>query len=461
VPASNGSAPAIPAPARVRPWQRRRYQLSLLLVAALLVGGLIANNLIARQYTPEGAVRQYLSALQAGDASTAWSNVQVSGGDKSAINLTGREALVAALASGRPDIKSFAITQTTMTNQSTAAVSFSYETANGTNQGSFVVKRSSQNNLLLYPGWQVVLAPVVLQVSLPPGSGGVMVDGKEVAISHKGEVAVLPLAHQIRFPGTALVQPQTVVLDGFGSQPTAVVYKPTLTPTGEDKATAALKTAFSSCASQTGLSPDGCPQLVTGVVVNSGQWQLIGDPTQGLTFPVDTETNLVAEGHFQLVFNYHESGVDGTIHRTSAGGYAATLSLGSDSVSVAGIKRATGLAAVPRPAAATDEAVLAIVAKALTACASVRSGNPGACPQLFVFPGAKDFRWTLVTDPLTLARVSYDGDTGLFIVRGAFEMKLNYTLNGYPYTTYSNTTEYDAYLFWDGQQLVLISIDGE
>jgi len=168
---------------------------------------------------------------------------------------------------------------------------------------------------------------------------------------------------------------------------------------------------------------------------------------------------LVALGHFQMAFNYHESGVDGTIRRTSAGGYAATLNLAENDIAAGAIKSSTGLAGVPRPAAATDDAAKAIVAKALTVCASVRSGNPGACPQLFIFPGAKDFRWTLVTDPLSLANVTYDGDTGLFTVRGAFDMKLSYKLNGYPYTTY--TTNYLAYLFWDGQQLVLISIDGQ
>src|SRR5438093_11532143 len=145
VPESNNGAVAKPAVARIRPWQRRRYQFSLLLMVALVVGALIANNVIARQYTPEGAARQYLSALQSGDASTAWAYVQVSGNDGSAINLTGHSAFDAAFATGRPDIKSFAITQTTMANASTASVSFSYETANGTKDGVFVVKRSNKN----------------------------------------------------------------------------------------------------------------------------------------------------------------------------------------------------------------------------------------------------------------------------------------------------------------------------
>ncbi len=40
-------------------------------------------------------------------------------------------------------------------------------------------------------------------------------------------------------------------------------------------------------------------------------------------------------------------------------------------------------------------------------------------------------------------------------------MKVNYRINGYSYTSYSNSTTYLAYLFWDSQQLVLVTIDGE
>jgi hypothetical protein len=67
----------------------------------------------------------------------------------------------------------------------------------------------------------------------------------------------------------------------------------------------------------------------------------------------------------------------------------------------------------------------------------------------------------LVTDPLLNARVSYDSTSGLFTVRGPFQMKLDYKVNGYRFSTYSNSTTYLAYLFWDGEQLVLVTIDGE
>lgn len=64
------------ASGRLPIWRRRRYQVPALLAAVAFVAALVGNNLLARQYTPDGAVRQYLSALQAGDAAKAWDAVK-------------------------------------------------------------------------------------------------------------------------------------------------------------------------------------------------------------------------------------------------------------------------------------------------------------------------------------------------------------------------------------------------
>ncbi len=457
---SNDAVIALPRIA-IPTWRRRRYQVAAALIVVVVIAAFFVNNYLVRQYSPEGAVRQYLGALQSGDSSTAWRLIQVTSGDPAAVKLTDRSALEASLANGRPDIKSFAITATTAVNASTSAVTFTYETSGGAKDGRFLVKRSAQNNLQIYPGWQLVVKPVDLQVSLPTGSGGVVIDRKTVAIDGKSVVAVLPLAHQLRFPGTRMVEAKTVAVDAFASQGAAVSYSPNLTPVGLEKATAAVKSAFANCVARTGLRPDGCPQAVNSSVVSFGQWQLVGDPSQNLAFSLDTDANLVGVGHFQMVFTYQERGVSGPAHMVAGGGFNAVLNLAADDISVSSIKSAAGLPAIAQPAAATDQAVLAIVSQALKACASVRAANPGACPQSFYFPNSSDFRWTLVTDPLLNARVAFEPATGLFTVKGSFAMKLNYKINGYPYTTYSNTTDYIAYLFWDGQQLVLVTIDGE
>ena len=48
--------------------QRRRLQIAAGTVVALVLVAVLANNIIASQYTPEGALRAYLNALQSGIA---------------------------------------------------------------------------------------------------------------------------------------------------------------------------------------------------------------------------------------------------------------------------------------------------------------------------------------------------------------------------------------------------------
>jgi hypothetical protein len=258
-----------------------------------------------------------------------------------------------------------------------------------------------------------------------------------------------------------MVQPQTVKVDLFSVAPQTIVYQATLTSAGVDRATAALKAGFANCIQQTGPRPEGCPQSLPKSGLPNGQWQLIGEPTQNMAFSVDSASNLIGSGHYQMVFSYSHTGTDGAIHVPAGGGYQAILNLSANDIAVSSIKAATGMPGLPRPAAATDQAVEAVVAPALKACAAVTSGNPGSCPQLFFFPDSYNYHWTLVTDPLLDPSVSYDPDTGLFTVKGHFDMKLTYKIGSGSYTTYSNTTTYIAYLFWDGQQLGLVTIDGQ
>ena len=56
--------------------------------------------------------------------------------------------------------------------------------------------------------------------------------------------------------------------------------------------------------------------------------------------------------------------------------------------------------------------------------------------------------------------MSYEGKTGLLTVHGNFSMAVSYTWFGQARTKTSYITHYDAYLFWEGQALQLITIDG-
>src|SRR5712692_4830353 len=137
---STAAAPVTPTPpaiARPKLWQQRRYVITAAILLAAVVGAGLGNNFLARQYTPDGAVRQYLSALQSGNASDAWSVIQVSAPTQPvAATLTDQAAMQAALSAGKPDIKSFAMTGTTATG-SVTIVSLSYDTATGTKQAKF------------------------------------------------------------------------------------------------------------------------------------------------------------------------------------------------------------------------------------------------------------------------------------------------------------------------------------
>ena len=50
--------------------------------------------------------------------------------------------------------------------------------------------------------------------------------------------------HHLVFPGTQMVQPQTVTVDAFSSSTLKVAYEPKLTQAGLGKAAAAIKAAL-------------------------------------------------------------------------------------------------------------------------------------------------------------------------------------------------------------------------
>ena len=162
VPASGSvvtiESPVVPSTIRRGPIRRgRRYQLTAGAAILLVLAAVIGNSVLARQYTPEGAVRQYLAALQSGDAAKAWDVIQVSGPTISpAATLTDRPALQAALATAKPDIKNFTVTATTRMDANTSSVDVTYDNSVGSKQAKFIVRRSGQTHFGLYPVWHLV-----------------------------------------------------------------------------------------------------------------------------------------------------------------------------------------------------------------------------------------------------------------------------------------------------------------
>jgi hypothetical protein len=456
-------APSPPVAERVPIWRQRRYQLGTLFVAIAFVAVLVGNNLLARQYTPDGAVRQYLAALQAGDATKAWDVIQVMAPTASvAATVTDKSALQAALAAGKPDIKDFTVTGTSQLDATTTAVEVTYDTSAGSEQAKFLVQPSGQTHFGIYPVLHVVITPTILQITLPKGSSGVSIDGKLVALPQgTSSVAVLPVAHKLQLNGTALLAGQTVSVDAFYSLAQSVSYTPALTSDGLAKAKAAINAYFTACTKQTSLRPAGCPQSETNGFVSSGQWQLVGDPTQDLAIGFDKNLNPVATGHFQMVIAYQEDGYTGTLHDVSSGGYSAGLVMTPTDITVTSITSDSGLADLQRPAAATDQAAEALVKAAFTQCAGARASAQADCPQKLFAADPSNISWQLSGDPLSGATVSFDQQSGVLTVQGNFNMTATYYIIGYPYTQSSDTTSYTAYLLWDGQALKLVTISGD
>jgi hypothetical protein len=448
---------------RPEPWRRRSFQIAAAFVALAVLGAFVANNLIAQQFTADGAVRQYLIALQSGDTNKAWDAIQVSAPTAPATaSLTNQAALQAALAIGKLDIRSFAISGDTQIDSSTTVVAFTYDTSAGSRQAKVIVQRSGETHFGIYPAWHLVIAPALLQITPPKGSDGVSIDGKAVSLPQgaKSMVAVLPLAHKVQFEGTQMLAPQTITVDTFLSLGQSVAFQPQLTPAGLTRAKTAIMAYFATCSHQTGLTPTGCPQSISNAFVSSGQWQLVGDPTQDLSVSFGTDLNPVGTGHFEMVFAYQEAGTTGTIHSPSSGAYSAALAPAFSDIAVTAISLANGVPALQRPAAATDQAAKNLVAKAFATCARGRAASLADCPQGLAFPLASNISWKLSGNPLSAATVSFDQNSGLFTVQGNFSMNTTYYVGGYPYTRPSYLSTYMAYLLWDGHALKLITISG-
>jgi hypothetical protein len=414
--AAEPATPASSAIARPRLSQQRRYVITAAILLAAIVGAGLGNNILSRQYTPDSAVRQFLSAVQSGNASDAWSVIQVSAPTQPvAATLTDQAAMQSALSAAKPDIKSFALTGTS-TGGSVTIVSVSYDTATGTKQTKFIVQRSGETHFGLYPAWHLVVAPTLLSITLPTGGSGVTIDGKAVAL-HSGTstLAVLPVPHKVQINGTQMLATKTLTVDAFLSLGQSVSYQPTLTPAGMDKAKSAIKTWFTEICgrrTQANIDDGSCPQGLSFQLEWPGQWQVVGDPTQDLAITFDKDLNIAAVGHFEMVFAYQEHGYQGTLHEPSGGGYTAALDLGPTDLQVKSIQAAKGLPALTRPAAATDPAAKDQVAQAFTKCAAVQAENVADCPQQAPDIAITNVHWTLTGDVLSGATVSFDPATG-------------------------------------------------
>jgi hypothetical protein len=372
-----------------------------------------------------------------------------------------RGALEAALALGKPDIKSFTVTGTRRLGASTTSIDVTYDSSSGSKQAKFITQRSGQTHFGIYPSWHLVITPTILQVTLPKGSNGVSIDGKSIALPEgKSTIAVLPTLHTVQFNGTPMLAPQTVSIDAFLSQGQSVTYQPKLTTSGFDKAKAAVKAAFDACAQKTApnaASDGGCPQSADTSRTKSGQWRIVGDPTQDLIVGFDQSLNAYGVGHYQMVFAYEDYG---TQHEVAAGGYRASLALAAADITAGSIGPTRDAPDLKRPDGATDQVAKELVAKGFAQCVKSTASLVADCPQYLLDVMTSNISWSMSGDPLAGATISFDASNGIMAVQGNVSMTASYLSGRTGKTRASFTRTYVAYLLWDGQGLQLVTIVG-
>jgi len=448
--------------ARLPIWRQRRYQLPALFVAFAFVVAVVGNNLLANQYTAEGAARQYLSALQSGDATKAWDAIKVAAPTSPATAMyIDRPALEAAFAVGKPDIKGFTVMGTRVLGPSTTSIGFAYDTSAGSKRANLIAEHSGQTHFGFYPAWHLAITPTTLRIALPKGSNGISIDGKSIALPvGNSTIAVLPLLHKVQFNGTPMLASQTVSLDAFMSQGQSVTYQPKLTAAGLDTAKAAIKAGLDACSQKTSPNPaadGGCPQSASTSRAKSGQWRVVGDPSQDLTVSFDQSLNAYGVGHYQMVFAYEDYGAQ---HEVAAGGYRAALALTPTDITVGSISPTRDAPDLKRPAGVTDHAAKDLVAQGFAQCAKATVSLLADCPQYLADAMTSNISWSMSGDPGAGAIVSFDSTTGIVAVQGNVPMTASYLSGRTPKTRASFARTYVAYLLWDGQALQLVTIVG-
>jgi hypothetical protein len=444
----------------------RRAQLVALVGLLVLIGALAGDRYALLQSTPQAAVQHYLDALSAGDATSAWPLVDIAqSGKPRDASLTDRAAFKAAVSARHPSISAISVGTSTVSD-STATVTATYRVGDARREQTFQLKPAPTRLYGLYQQWVVTLTPVMVSLTIPPGSGGIAVDGisLDLATGKSVSIAVLPLPHRLELRPSQMVDGSSQDIDsGSSSAAGSIAFSPKLTAAGLDRARQVVKAALSSCATLTSLSPTGCPQSASPPIASQPSWQLVGDPTADLTLS-SASGALNAIGHFAMVLTYRSGSGPDPHHVAVAGGYAAPLQVSQTDVSAGPITGASGLAAASRPAAATDQAALTLVREGMTRCGASTSDSPPDCPQLDASSSgsASNVRWSLTGDPTSGATVNFDPATGLFYVAGAFAMGLDYDSNlGSHFQRQSFTTKFRATLVWDGSALQLVTIEGD
>ena len=452
-------------------WPRHLATRAQVVAFGLVVGSVLATAGVVNGlglYSPEGSVKAYFAALERGDSARAWSLVLISEPRaKADASLLSEAAFRAAVQAEKQRFPGLRVGAASLdAGQASVPVTYSPN-----QQLSVKLQRQPGWYLTAYSApWRLLVDAGTVTVAAPTGASSLTVDGQQVSVSLSKPVglALVPMAHLIAFGGSAMLEPQTQTVDVISGAPTSIpAVNPKLTAAATQKTTAAVAAAFARCAGATSRAPDGCPQTGNPSFESYAiAWQLVGDPTAGLTISTDSQQQTVATGHYQMIMT---AGSDPSTasHQTVGGAYSAVLEISATDVQVKSIAPSSGIKPLDRPAAATDEAAKQLVSAALTKCAAATVISPPDCPQQDLYQSVggqlQNIHWQLSGDPLANAQVSFDGATSVISVSGSFSMRVDYDfvdIGRIHHSERSTSSHYIAELFWDGSALQLITIDG-
>ncbi len=321
-----------PATALTGSWRNRlglRAMLITVVVLLLIASGVVTNLVLSRQSSPEGTSQRYLDGLRSGDASAAWSAMQISQPQQPVeAKLLDQSSLKAALSRTKPDYQNATVTKTAQDGAS-AATDIRVSRPQGELQTTLLLHRDdAERRYGIYPTWRVMVPPAILRMTLPDGASGLLVDGQPVHLSGPGEhkIAVLPVPHRVQLQGGSLLERRTANADATYSAggEVRVALLPRISNSGREKAKVALKDKFAACAGMTVAAPVGCPQHVDTNARDRLQWQVIGDPSAAASVDFDQDQHLIGSGHFLMTLSYQPPNRSGTTaHDVSGGTYQA------------------------------------------------------------------------------------------------------------------------------------------
>lgn len=436
--------------------------IAVIALAALAVGSL-SFTLITHVGTPVGAALAYMAAIDRADSSYVWNHSIIDRSNLSTADvvLFDRTALTDQLAATAHSRSDFIIQSVSFDNGETK-VNLAYSTSLGRRTASLFLKGEAPHS------WPVAVAPAGLDIRIPPGAGGLSIDGQTVAATGvELKVAVFPGMHKIGLGSSHLYLAYTGAVDAETLVPglTSVSFaKVQMTEDGTTNARQAITKAFDTCVQSASLAPSGCPQSLPETDLASGavSWTLLGDPIAGSTVRLDDKSVLEVRGHFVMKLSYGSQ----RLHRDRVLGvgapYSAALSWDGQALKLATFQDASAVHDVERPAA-TDAQLLAALKAQFDSCLAIQAGEVLGCPQVVLAIGATNFSWHADSDPMQGATVAWNSKRSIFTIAGNFAFSVDYDSTA-PYSPTrrihdTSSGQYTADLYWDGSKVVFIGLE--